>query len=84
MKVLITGATGFLGVNTTLLFLEKGYEVIGVSKHGEKNLPQVFKQCGKNLKKQEKGPERYLRPGPLNFAHRPSSTNFFTATLIIR
>ena len=50
MKILITGITGFLGINTTLLFLEKGYDVMGISRRGEKNLPEALKRCGKNLK----------------------------------
>lgn len=50
MKILITGATGFLGINTTVLFLEKGYEVIGISRRGEKNLAEPLKRDGKNLK----------------------------------
>lgn len=48
MKILITGATGFLGINTTLFFLKKGRSVIGISRTG-KIVPE-FKKAGKKLK----------------------------------
>lgn len=34
MKILITGFSGFVGINVTKLFLEKGYRVIGISRSG--------------------------------------------------
>lgn len=34
MKILITGFSGFVGTNATLLFLKKGHRVIGVSRSG--------------------------------------------------
>ena len=38
MKVLVTGATGFLGYHTTQFLLEKGYEVVGIGRENEEKL----------------------------------------------
>jgi len=45
MKILVTGAKGFVGLNICLWLKNKGYEVLGVDKDNNNQLEDYIKQC---------------------------------------
>jgi nucleoside-diphosphate-sugar epimerase len=64
MKVLITGATGFIGTNLSLHYAQMGHQVVGVSKeatHAERENAADLKQAGVELLKGSITDEALLR-----------------------
>jgi dihydroflavonol-4-reductase len=64
MKVLITGATGFIGTNLSLHYAKTGHQVVGVSKeatHAERENAADLKQAGVELLKGSIKDETLLR-----------------------
>ena len=53
MKVLVTGAAGFIGSSLSLRFLERGDEVVGIHNHNDYYSPALREA---RLARQEKHP----------------------------